>query len=163
MFLQFKYNNLWINFGKWSTIKLWCMWEILCPCWKTICNASFTYHLSTFILSWEKECKWLSRVTVFPVCTGCLVTSWDGTWGPLQKSLSIMAVCGSWLKTHYLVDMIFQNRRNKKLVKVTWAKTRKIINPELRCGSSPVFKNPYNGGKCTIFFQKLKTAQLKQA
>lgn len=153
MFLQFKYNNLWINFGKWSTIKLWCMWEILCPCWKTICNASFTYHLSTFILSWEKECKWLSRVTVFPVCTGCLVTSWDGTWGPLQKSLSIMAVCGSWLKTHYLVDMIFQNGRNKKLVKVFEQKQEKSLTQSLGVGLVLFSKIPIMGESAQFSFK----------
>lgn len=164
-----EYNNLWLNFDKWSTIKLLCTWEILCPCWRLIWNASFTLHLSTFILSWEKDHEWLYRVTEGPhkiprvhhVFGHRLVSC--GTWGLLQKSLSVMAVRGSWLKSHDLMDMIFQSGSTKKMAKVTWAKTRKIINPELRCGSGPLFKNPYNGGKCRIFFQKLKTAQLKLA
>lgn len=139
---RLKYKNLQLNFCKCLAIKLLCAREILCPCRVTICNASFTFHLSTFILSWEKR----PRMTVWSNCR------------PSLNSQSAPRVCSpvGVLWDQGTIDMIFQIGRTKKFAKVTWAKTRKILNPELRCGSSPIFKNSYNGGKCRIFFQKLK-------
>ena len=44
-----KYKNLQLNFCKCLAIKL------LCARVSDNCNASFTFYLSTFILSWEKD------------------------------------------------------------------------------------------------------------